>query len=87
MARAGASRAGRASAQAREARRLAEPGPLRETRTARITIEDTHRPRTVLTISREQDDEGRWMRWRVAGHALPPLGRTGLARILAQYLD
>jgi hypothetical protein len=41
----------------------------------------------VLEVSREQDDDGRWMRWRVAGHDLPPLGRTGLARILAQYLD
>ena len=38
--------------------------PVRQTRTNRITIEDTHTTRTILVVRREQTERG-WSRARV----------------------
>jgi hypothetical protein len=74
--------------RAAKARKYAEDHsgePLRETRTVEITIRDSLRPLTVILVRRHEGDDGRWGRWRGIGKA--PLGKHGLANLLAAYLE
>lgn len=63
--------------------------PVRQTRVTRLTIEDSHRMRLVIVLSRDQTEIG-WGRARVVENGRPARGTwgnrklaTNLARMLA----
>ena len=59
--------------------------PVRESRVIEITIRDSHRPMTVIRAT-QTEHEGVGSRWRIAEYSGRPVGKTGLARLLAQYV-
>jgi hypothetical protein len=65
--------------------------PVRQTRTNRITIEDTHTTRTILIIRREQTERG-WSRARVEVNGIVTCGGRAwtlrqLANAIGGYLQ
>lgn len=60
--------------------------PIRKTRVVKIVIHDTHRPMTVVKMSCEPL-EGRWSRWSIQGISGRPKGKSGVAKLLAAYLQ
>ena len=79
--------AGLASARSRAAHRISHDVAMRETRVAKITIEDSHRHSTVVVLRREHRDGGRWSRWHLDGYDAPALAATGIGKLLARLLD
>jgi hypothetical protein len=59
--------------------------PVRTDRVIEITIRDSHRPMTVIRLRREQNDEGRWGRWRGIGKTA--LGPSGVGKLIGKYLE
>ena len=59
--------------------------PVRRDRVAEITIRDSHRPMTVIRLSREDMGEGQWGRWQGIGESA--LGPTGIGKIVGRYLE
>lgn len=63
--------------------------PIRETRTVKIFIQDSHRPRSVIRLQAERSELawGRFAVWengqRIGSRRM---GRSGLARVLAESL-
>jgi hypothetical protein len=63
--------------------------PVRQTRTNRITIEDSHRMRLVFLLARQETPRG-WSRAEVVENGKPVSGRWGirkLATALAKLLQ
>jgi hypothetical protein len=68
-----------------EKRRLALAGePVRQTRTTRIMIEDSHRMRLVFVLARQESRRG-WGRAEVVENGKPVAGKWGV-RKLATHL-
>jgi hypothetical protein len=64
--------------------------PVRQTRTNRITIEDTHTTRTILLVRRQQTERG-WSRAAVEVNGTPcgqhPWGLRQLANAIARIMQ
>ena len=64
--------------------------PVRQTRTNRITIEDTHNTRTIIHVHRDQTERG-WSRARVEVNGIPcgkhPWGLRQLAKAIARIMQ
>jgi hypothetical protein len=64
--------------------------PVRQTRTNRITIEDTHTTRTIIHVHRDQTERG-WSRARVEVNGIPcgqhPWGLRQLANAIARIMQ
>jgi hypothetical protein len=64
--------------------------PVRQTRTNRITIEDTHTTRTIIHVHRDQTERG-WSRARVEVNGIPcgqrAWGLRQLAKAIARIMQ
>jgi hypothetical protein len=80
-----AAQARRVAARWAKAAKARAADPVRQTRTNRITIEDTHTTRTILLIRREQTERG-WSRARVEANGVPCSKRAWGLRQLADAI-
>jgi hypothetical protein len=80
----------RISARWAKAAKARAGDPVRQTRTNRITIEDTHNTRTILLVHRDQTERG-WSRARVEVNGIPcgkhPWGLRQLAKAIARIMQ
>lgn len=60
--------------------------PPAESRTVEITIRDSHRPMQIFRATQFQLDSGAWSRFTIEGLRHRPVGRRGLALLLAEAL-